>query len=86
MQKFVQHYSNNRRLKMTRFKFVMPASNALAMKAKSTQIENWPARALRAFIGAALVLTLASAALAGNSQITDDQKAKITGTIVSRER
>jgi outer membrane protein OmpA-like peptidoglycan-associated protein len=75
---------NNRRLKMTRFTFVMPASNALAMKPKSTQIENWPARALRAFIGTALVLTLAGAALAGNSQIKDDQKTKITGTIVSR--
>jgi len=70
---------------MTRFKFVMPASNALATKPKSTQMESWTARTLRAFIGAALVLTLASTALAGNSQITDDQKAKITGTIISRD-
>ena len=29
---------------MTRFKFVMPASNALATKPKSTQMESWTAR------------------------------------------
>lgn len=70
---------------MTRFKFVMAASNALALKPKSTQTENWSLRARRALIGAALVLTFAGAALAGNAQITDDQKAKVTGTIVSRD-
>jgi hypothetical protein len=70
---------------MTGFKFVMPASYTLTTKLRSIQIKSWTTRALRALIGAKLVLTLASAALADDSQITSDQKAKITGTIVSRD-